>query len=235
MYAIDWSTTERREWISVGGTSVIFSNKWGAFSKGQWALFPVSVAAGGSVTISVTREAGVNAVLSGIFLGDGGVPPAMPVSTSPQGTWAGAFGSAGYDLAAWNESSDLSYLPNASLSVVQASRKLWNSSTSDVRALQSPDGLTRRAATYYDLNQVRLALKFNSAYTGNLRLYAVDWYDYGRRELISVGNQTAVLSGDFNKGAWVSFPVSVAAGETVPIVVDHTAGVNAVLSGVFLG
>jgi hypothetical protein len=32
----------------------------------------------------------------------------------------------------------------------------------------------------------------------------------------------------------VSFPISVNAGETVPIVVDHTAGFNAVLSGIFL-
>jgi hypothetical protein len=33
----------------------------------------------------------------------------------------------------------------------------------------------------------------------------------------------------------VTFPISVAAGETVPIVVDRTAGANAVLSGIFLG
>ena len=48
-------------------------------------------------------------------------------------------------------------------------------STEDVRALQSPDGLTRAAATYYDPNQIRLSLKFNSAYTGDLHLYALDW------------------------------------------------------------
>jgi hypothetical protein len=32
----------------------------------------------------------------------------------------------------------------------------------------------------------------------------------------------------------VSFPVSVAAGGTVTITVDKTAGLNAVLSGIFL-
>ncbi len=47
--------------------------------------------------------------------------------------------------------------------------------------------------------------------------------------------QTAVLSGEFNQGAWVSFPVNVQAGETVTITVDRLAGANAVLSGVFLG
>jgi hypothetical protein len=235
LYAVDWDQRGRRESISVGGQSVIFSNKWGAFSQGQWAIFPINVAAGGSVTITVTREAGVNAVLSGIFLGDSGAPPEMPVSSAPQGTWTGVFGSAGYDLAAWEGSSDLSNLPNASLTVVHSSRFVWSASTSDVRALQSPDKLTRRAATYFDANQVSLSLKFDSAFTGNVNLYAVDWDHRGRRELVSVGGQTAALSSDFSQGAWMSFPVSVTAGQTVPIVVDHTAGVNAVLSGIFLG
>jgi 6-phosphogluconolactonase len=236
LYAVDWDQRGRRESISIGGQSVIFSSKWGAFSQGQWAIFPINIAAGGTVTITVTREAGINAVLSGIFLGDSGAPPAMPpVSSSPQGTWTGTFGSSGYDLAAWEGSNDLSNLPNASLTVAHNSRFVWSSSTSDVRALQSPDGLTRKAATYFDANQVSLSLKFNSAYTGNLNLYAVDWDHRGRRELVSVGGQTAALSSDFSQGAWMSFPVSATAGQTVPIVVDRTAGVNAVLSGVFLG
>jgi 6-phosphogluconolactonase (cycloisomerase 2 family) len=235
LYAVDWDHRGRQESINVSGQSAIFSNKWGAFSQGQWAVFPINVAAGGTVTITVTREAGVNAVLSGIFLGDSGAPPAMPVSSSPQGTWTGTFGSSGYDLAAWEGSSDLTNLPHASLTVVHSSRFVWSSSTSDVRALQSPDGLTRRAATYFDANQVSLSLRFNSAYTGNVNLYAVDWDHRGRRELVSVGGQTAALSSDFSGGAWLSFPVSVSAGQTVPIVVDQTAGVNAVLSGIFLG
>lgn len=235
LYAVDWDSGGRQESVAIGGQSAIFSNKWGAFSKGQWAIFPVSIAAGGSVTIAVTRQAGANAVLSGIFLGDEGAPPAMAPTSAPQGNWVSTYGSAGYDLAAWNGSSDLSSLPGASVSMGQGSRYLWNASTSEVRALESPNGLTREAATYYDGNQLRLNLKFNSAYTGNLRLYAVDWDSHVRRELIGVGGQTAALSSDFNQGGWVTFPISVAAGETVPIVVDRTAGANAVLSGIFLG
>jgi len=45
-----------------------------------------------------------------------------------------------------------------------------------------------------------------------------------------VNGQTAALSGNFSQGAWVTFPISVAAGETVRVVVDRTAGANAVLS-----
>ena len=63
----------------------------------------------------------------------------------------------------------------------------------------------------------------------------MDWDSQGRREIITVNGQSAVLSSDFSQGAWVSFPISVAAGGTVSITVTRTAGPNAVLSGIFLG
>jgi WD40 repeat protein len=232
LYAVDWDSTARRELISVNGQTAALS---GNFSQGAWVTFPISVAAGETVRIVVDRTAGANAVLSGVFLGDAGAPPSIASTSAPQGSWVGAYGSAGYDLGAWNGESDLTSIPSASVSLTQGSRYVWAPSSSDVRALESPSGLTREAATYFDSNQLRLALKFNSAYTGNLRLYAVDWDSTARRELVSVNGQTAALSGNFNQGAWVTFPISVAAGETVPIVVDHTAGANAVLSGIFLG
>jgi hypothetical protein len=233
LYALDWDTTGRRETITVAGNTTTLS---GSFNGGAWVTVPISVAAGETVSISVSRTAGANAVLSGIFLGDAGAPPTVASASAPQGAWVGTLGHEGYDLAGWGGSSDISQLPaGASLSLTQGSRYVWAPSTGDARALQSPDGLKREAATYYDPNQIRLSLKFTSAYSGNLRLYALDWDTTGRRETISVGGQTATLSGSFSAGAWVTVPISVAAGETVPIVVDRTAGANAVLSGVFLG
>jgi hypothetical protein len=232
LYALDWDSHARRETITVGGKTVALSSD---FSQGAWVTFPISVPAGGSVSISVVRTAGANAVLSGLFIGDTGALSGIKSTSAPQGNWVGAHGAAGYDLGAWSGSSDLVSLPTATVSLAQGARWVWAPSTSDVRALQSPDKSTREAATYYDPNQLRLNLTFSSAYTGNLSLYALDWDSAGRRELISVGGQTAVLGGDFTQGAWVTFPISAAAGETVPIVVDRTAGANAVLSGIFLG
>ena len=104
-----------------------------------------------------------------------------------------------------------------------------------MRALQSPDKSTRIAATYYDPNEIKLKLTFNEAYSGTLRLYAVDWDSAGRREVISVNGQSVALSSDFSQGAWVSVPISVAAGGTVSVTVTCLAGGNAVLSGIFLG
>ena len=232
--------SKAHENITVGGKSVEISNNVDqgrdGFTEGQWALFPISEPSGGSLTIEAYGSwPDVGAEISGIFLGDGGSPPAMPLSRAPQGNWVGRYGSAGYDLAAWNGAEDLTQMPDATVEVQQGSRYVWASSTHDRRALQSPNRRTRTAASYDDPNQLRLSLKFNAAYTGELHLYAVDWDSHARRELISVNGQTADLSNDFHQGAWVSFPVSVAAGETVPIVVDRTAGESAVLSGIFLG
>ena len=45
----------------------------------------------------------------------------------------------------------------------------------------------------------------------------------------------AYLNADFSQGAWISVPINVAAGGTVTVTVTRTAGVNAVVSGIFLG
>jgi hypothetical protein len=232
LYAVDWDSSSRRETITVNGQTADLSS---SFNAGAWVSFPISVSAGGTVTITVDRTAGANAVLSGIFLGEGGAPPSSIGQELSQGGWVGAFGSVGYDLGAWKGESDLASMPNASVGLAQGSRYIWTPSSEDPRALQSPYGLTREAATYYDPNELRVSLKFKSAYTGGLHLYAVDWDSTARRELISVDGQTAALTSSFNQGAWVGFQISVAAEETLTIVVDRTAGANAVLSGIFLG
>ena len=235
LYALDWDSAGRRETITVndgsGPRSVALSSE---FSNGAWVSIPINVPAAGTVSITVVRTAGPNAVLSGILLGDVGAPPTMPVSSAPKGAWVGEVGSAGYALADWSGVQDASYLPNASLSLVHGGRYQWAANTTDVRALQSPDGLSRNASTYYDSNQIQAKLTFTAAYSGSLHLYALDWETTARREIVSVNGQSAVL-GEFNQGAWVSFPINVAAGGTVTITVDRTAGPNAVLSGLFLG
>jgi hypothetical protein len=232
LYAVDWDSTARRETITVDGHTTELSS---SFHEGAWVSLPIEVASGGTVTITVDRTAGSNAVLSGIFLGEAGTPPALPVSSSPQGNWVGPFGSAGYALAAWNGTSDLTSLPTASLTLAQGSRYQWAPATTDERALENHTKTTRLAATYYAPGEILLQLGFTTAYSGNVELYALDWDSTARREIISVDGESAVLSGEFNHGAWISFPVSVAAGGTVSIVVDRTAGANTVLSGVFLG
>jgi hypothetical protein len=243
LYAVDWDAIGRRETITVGDQTVPVSSD---FSLGAWVTFPLTMTAGQSITITVDRTAGTNAVLSGIFLGGATPPPPPPPPpptvgpgtgpvTAPQGSWVGTYGADGYDLAAWNGTSDVVSMPNATVSLAQGTRFRWQAGTSDVRALESASQSTRNAATYYDPNEIRVSVAFTTAYTGVLRLYAMDWDAIGRRETITVGGQSVALSASFSQGAWVSFPITASAGQSVTITVDRTAGQNAVLSGILLG
>src|SRR3972149_3787577 len=82
LYALDWDTTARRENVTVSdGTTTKVVNVTTSFNAGAWMHFPINVPAGGSVTITVDRIAGLNAVLSGIFLGGAGTPPPLPSPT----------------------------------------------------------------------------------------------------------------------------------------------------------
>jgi len=79
LYAMDWDTTNRRETVTVNdGSGPRTANLSADFSQGAWLNAPINVAAGGTVTITVTRSAGLNAVLSGILLGGGPPAPAPP-------------------------------------------------------------------------------------------------------------------------------------------------------------
>ncbi len=122
--------------------------------------------------------------------------------------------------------------------MVEGNRNQWSSSTTDVRALESPDQSTRRATCWYASSQLGLQLSFNSAYSGTLELYALDWDSLSRSETISVNDgsstQTVGLATSFNQGAWVAFPISVASGGSVTVTVQLTGGASAVLSGIFL-
>ena len=162
-------------------------------------------------------------------------PPRTPCWAQAQGNWVGTKGSAGYDLAGFAGSSDVSYMPGATATLSKGSRYVWAPQTTETRALESPSGSAREAATYYDSNQIEVQLHFTTEYKGEIHLYALDWDTSARRETISVGGQTATLASNFSQGAWVSFPIEVAAGATLPITVTRTAGYNAVLSGILLG
>ena len=65
LYAVDWDHVGRRETISAGGQSASLTSD---FSNGAWITIPVNQAAGSTLTITVTNNGPVNAVLSGIFL-----------------------------------------------------------------------------------------------------------------------------------------------------------------------
>ena len=70
LYALDADRRGRRQTLVVDdGSGPRRVRIGGDFSEGAWAEFPIDVPAGGSVSVTAEREAGPNAVLSGLFLG----------------------------------------------------------------------------------------------------------------------------------------------------------------------
>jgi phosphodiesterase/alkaline phosphatase D-like protein len=107
LYALDWEGAGRRETITVNdGSGPQAANISTDFSQGAWVNLPINVAAGGLLTITVTRVAGPNAVLGGIFLGGGPPPPAPPtgLTASPLDAtdvslrWTGSSGATAYKI-----------------------------------------------------------------------------------------------------------------------------------------
>jgi hypothetical protein len=83
LYALDWDNQGRSEWLSLDDGSGPRIASLTGFSQGEWVTYPVTVAAGGTVTITATKLAGPSAVLSGVMIGDAGAPPKPP--TTPPG------------------------------------------------------------------------------------------------------------------------------------------------------
>src|SRR4029453_8128794 len=97
LYASDWAGIDRRETVTVNDGSGPRSASLSVnFHDGAWIHFPISITAGGTVTITVDRLAGPNAIINGVFLGEGSLPP--PDRPSAPQTLSASPGSAGVAL-----------------------------------------------------------------------------------------------------------------------------------------
>jgi len=105
IYVIDWDSTARRQTITVtqGSSSATYdSTSLDGFSGGKYVRFEVDY---GECSISITKVAGSNAVVSGIFLDKltdvpEGLVESLPVDDATKGNWLGVYGVYWYVLSA---------------------------------------------------------------------------------------------------------------------------------------
>ncbi len=67
LYLLDWDTTTRAETITImdaASQAVLDTRSFASFQNGQYAPWTIS----GNVVIQVTDTAGINAVVTGIFV-----------------------------------------------------------------------------------------------------------------------------------------------------------------------
>ena len=203
--------------------------------SGQYLIWTIT----GHVIFRVTRTGGVNAVVSGLFIGGGagggggGSATFVLTDSTSQGSWRNVYGAEGTALA-----TEVSTLPPfAQLNVNGALTWTWAASTSDVRALQRLTGDDRFAATWYSGDTFDLDLNLTDGLPHQVALYAVDFDSGGRVQRIDVLDAVtgAVLDtrtmSEFVNGQYVVWTIT---GHVI-FRVTRTAGVNAVISGLFVG
>jgi hypothetical protein len=199
-----------------------------AFENGVWVSYNLK----GRVTAKLTRLAGPNAVLSGVFFDPAGGNYAefVEADTDSSGTWIGTYGGDGYRIATQTAS-----LPNYAILGVDAPAGYWATSTSDPTALQRPSGSGRVASAWVADQQFSARVGIKDGQTHAVSLYFVDFNDQGRNQLVEVIDPTSGLVLDrselssFRSGVWLSYDVQ---GEVI-VRITSLNQYTPVLSGVF--
>jgi hypothetical protein len=235
LYFLDWDKGGLSEQIDVlDAASGASLGRWtvSSFADGQYLVLNVS----GHVTIKITRLAGADCDLSGLFfdtLGDSTPPASVTLvkqDTKTQGTWQGVYGADGYNMAGGTVK-DPAY---AKVTPSGETDYVWRSSTTDPRALQVPGG-GREAATWYSRTSYDVDVNLTDGQTHGLALYFLDWDKGGLSERIdvldaksgvSLGNWTV---SSFGGGEYLVLNVS----GHVTIKITRLAGADCDLSGLF--
>ncbi len=231
LYFDDWDNKGRAETVQISDATsgaVLSTQSISSFQSGVYLDYAVS----GNIVITITRTAGANAVLNGVFLDPSSTALPVRQDTATQGTWIGTYGTQGYDIV-----SGPSKLPsNDTVTPSGQATYTWTTTSSDPRALQVPGSSNRVAAVWYSSTKFTVDVNLADGLTHNLELYFDDWDNKGRAETVQISDATsgAVLStqsiSSFQSGVYLDYAVS----GNIVITITRTAGANAVLNGVFL-
>ncbi len=231
LYLLDWDSAARAETISIADATsgvILSTQTFSSFHNGIYAVWDIQ----GSVKITVTKTAGANAVVSGIFFDAIPYATYSGLDTTTQGTWTGAYGSNG-DLIANDANTPPSF---AAVNFTGDNLYTWEASTTDVRALQTASGAsTRIASAYYSPTSFTINLNLTDGNKHKVSLYLLDWDSTARTETISIVDPVSgtILDTEeyssFHGGQYAVWQVQ----GHVLIQVTKTGGANAVVSGAF--
>jgi len=257
LYLLDWDSQGRGEKVTItdannpgapldtrvmpdAGTDPNTTNTTAAnFTGGTYLVWNLS----GHVTITITRTAGPNGVVAGIFFGGastaGSAPSASATNfltdTSTGGNWLGVYGGDGYDVSQAGRSLP-SYDPTFA---PPGSNYVWNSNPIATNALETgTDGTSSRiAGTWYSSASLSFDVNLADGKPHRVALYALDWDNLGRSESVKIQDSTSGTTLDtesvsnFANGVYLIWTIT----GHVTITVTPTAGPNAVISGIFWG
>jgi hypothetical protein len=238
VYAVDWDGRDRNADVQVldaGTGALLDAQSLSGFDKGVYLVWNVT----GQIRIKVTRTAGPNAVLSGVFFGGNGdaVSDAefVRADRTTRGNWRGFYGADGYCLAD-NSRSIPAY---ASFTIQNQAGHTFAAGTDDPRALQNATGAGRLAAMWQSDNGSSLDVGVNliDGKRHLLAVYMLDSDGTGVAEQVQVLDAAteAVLDTEYvaNSEAGVYLVWSVTG--KVKMRVTPLSAAIAFVSGVFFG
>jgi hypothetical protein len=208
--------------ITGSGTSTLTVTTNNTVAAGSYPITVTGVS--GSLTESATVTLAVQVV----------VPAAaafLRYDTTTQGTWKGVYGGNGWAIA----DDSTNYPAYATVALNEESNYTWDSSTTDVRALESGVSSGRIASTWYSSSSFTININLTDGNTHQVEMYALDWDDLGRAETITLtdANSGAVLDtrniSGFSGGEWLVYNLT----GNVLVTVTLTGNQNAVISGLF--
>ncbi len=242
LYFLDYDARGRTETVTLSDPSTgttLNSQSVSNFASGEYLVWTIS----GNVLITITRTAGLNALLSGLFFDPAGSPaPAQPpvatasfldADTTTQGNWIGMYGTEGYnDLGSGVNNPTYA-------TVTPAGQSLYTWATPPFSAGQAlqvpPAGISRIAAAWYSSTSFTIDVNVAAGHSYDLELYFVDYDAHGRAETVTLTDSSTGTTlnsqsvSNFASGEYLVWTIS----GNVLITITRTAGINSVLDGLF--
>lgn|GEM_PF-2527666 len=153
--------------------------------------------------------------------------------TTTKGNWKGVYGADGYNVIG----SSSKYPTYVTVNGIGKSDWVWNSTTTDTRALQTADGLSREAGCWYSASNFVIDLAIADGATHRIALYLCDWDFAGRTETVELlnGDTGVVLQtlniASFSGGQYLVWDFK----GHVKIRLTKGNGPNAIVNGFFFG
>jgi hypothetical protein len=187
-----------------------------AFASGM------NASATAAATFTINSGGGTTSGANFVFIGS---------DTTHAGNWIGAYGSDGYNVLP----SLTKYPAYAQVSGVSKNDWTWNYTTSDGRALQTPDGASRTAGCWYSSSSFSIDVNFADGLTHRIAVYLCDWDYAGRTEtvdLVNVATGAVVQSQNISAFSGGRYLIWDLKGH-FQIRFTRGSGPNAVVNGIF--
>jgi RHS repeat-associated protein len=189
----------------------------------------------GHVKLKVTKLAGANAVISGLFFEADNNASFVTTDTTTQGNWKGVYGADGYNII----SDAVSYPSYATVSVSGQSAYTWAASTTDTRApLKAAATTDRLASCWYSSTNFTIDVNLTDGNAHRVAVYALDWNSNNVRtgtiEVLDAGSNAVLDTRSLSSYANGKYLVWELSGHVKLKFTDLSpTGWNEVVSGLF--